>query len=75
MIEFDHVSYSYPGAAQPALSDVCLRVEEGDFVLVVGASGSGKSTLLRCVNGLVPHFHGGQFRRRRARSRARHPHA
>ena len=61
MIEFDHVSYSYPGAAQPALSDVCLRVEEGDFVLVVGASGSGKSTLLRCVNGLVPHFHGGSF--------------
>jgi len=61
MIEFDHASYTYPGAAEPALSDVCLRIEEGDFVLVVGASGSGKSTLLRCINGLVPHFYGGSF--------------
>jgi energy-coupling factor transport system ATP-binding protein len=37
-------------------------VEEGDFLLVIGASGAGKSTLLRCLNGLIPHFYGGILR-------------
>jgi energy-coupling factor transport system ATP-binding protein len=72
MIEFKHLTYSYPtfrqpsgnlrpgrGADAPVLSDVSLRIDEGDFVLVVGPSGAGKSTLLRCINGLVPHFYGG----------------
>ena len=59
MIEFDRVSYTYPGAARPALADVSLTLTAGTFVVVAGASGSGKSTLLRCLNGLVPHFSGG----------------
>ncbi len=59
MIRFEHVSYTYPGAAQPALQNVNLQVSAGEFVLVVGASGAGKSTLLRCINGLAPHFSGG----------------
>ncbi|HEX6288500.1 MAG TPA: ATP-binding cassette domain-containing protein [Herpetosiphonaceae bacterium] len=61
MIQFEHVSYSYPNAAQPVLHDVSLTIAEGDFVLVAGASGTGKSTFLRCLNGLVPHFYGGRF--------------
>ena len=44
---FDHVSFSYAGAAGPVLLDVSLEVPEGAFALVVGATGSGKSTLLR----------------------------
>ncbi len=57
----DHVTYTYPGAAAPALRDVCLTIEPAEVILVLGGSGSGKSTLLRALNGLVPHFHGGTF--------------
>jgi energy-coupling factor transporter ATP-binding protein EcfA2 len=59
MIELTDVTYYYPNQDQPALRDVDLRVAAGEFLLVVGPSGTGKSTLLRCLNGLVPHFHGG----------------
>ena len=55
------VTYSYPEAERPALRDVTLTVEPGEFVVLAGGSGSGKSTLLRAASGLVPHFHGGVF--------------
>ncbi len=63
LITLDNVTYIYPanGRARPALDHLSLRVEEGEFVLVVGESGAGKSTLLQVTNGLVPHFHGGVF--------------
>ena len=60
-IDLADVSYWYPDAAAPALSQVEWRVDRGEFVVVAGPSGSGKSTLLRCLNGLVPHFAGGRF--------------
>jgi energy-coupling factor transport system ATP-binding protein len=53
-------SYRYPSATRPALRDLSLRVEPGEFVVVAGLSGSGKSTLLRAAGGLVPHFYGGE---------------
>ncbi len=59
MIRFEQVTFTYPGAARPALDDVGLNVAEGELCLVAGPTGSGKSTLLRAVNGLVPHFTGG----------------
>src|SRR3954453_21493581 len=59
MMTFDHVTYTYPGATQPALHAINLHISAGEFVLLVGASGAGKSTLLRCINGLTPHFSGG----------------
>jgi energy-coupling factor transport system ATP-binding protein len=61
MLELDRVTYTYPGAARPALLDVTLSVGAGELVVLAGASGSGKSTLLRAASGLVPHFHGGTF--------------
>ncbi|MFN2115440.1 MAG: ATP-binding cassette domain-containing protein, partial [Anaerolineae bacterium] len=50
----------YPGASSPALNDIDLRLPAGGLTVVAGPSGSGKSTLLRSINGLVPHFTGGQ---------------
>jgi len=51
-IEFDHVSFLYPGTAAPALSDVTLRVLPGQSVALVGSNGSGKTTLVKLLAGL-----------------------
>ncbi len=56
---FDRFSYTYPGKDEPALREVSLTLEPGEFVVCTGLSASGKSTLLRAASGLVPHFHGG----------------
>ncbi len=61
MIRFEQVSITYPGASAPVLHGVDLQVPEGELCLVVGRTGSGKTTLLRAVNGLVPHFTGGEL--------------
>jgi len=58
------LTFTYPEAAAPALSDVSVELEAGEVVAVFGPSGSGKSTLLRAFGGLVPHFHGGRFQGR-----------
>lgn len=60
-LQLEGFSCRYPCQVTGALSEVSLRVEQGEFVLVAGASGSGKSSLLRAACGLVPHFHGGSI--------------
>jgi energy-coupling factor transport system ATP-binding protein len=47
------VSFSYPGSARPALSDVSFELSPGEYVGVVGPNGGGKSTLVRLLNGLL----------------------
>ncbi len=49
MITFEHVDKRYPGQKVPALRDVNLHVEQGEFAFLIGLSGSGKTTCLRLI--------------------------
>jgi len=51
-IEFAHVSFTYPGAATPAIQDLTLTVRPGQSVALVGSNGSGKTTLVKLLAGL-----------------------
>lgn len=57
----ERVSYYYPDQELPALTDVDLQVNAGDFLVVTGPSGSGKTTLAMAFIGAVPHYYGGRL--------------
>ncbi len=59
-IQIERVRYRYP-EGEWALRDLELCVDSGDYAAVFGANGSGKSTLAYLLNGLIPHFFGGDF--------------
>ncbi len=52
MLEIKNLTKIYDDGTV-ALRDVSFRVEDGEFLLIIGLSGSGKSTLLRCINRLI----------------------
>mgnify|MGYP002470986084 CR=1 FL=1 len=52
MIEFKHVSKTYPNGVK-GLKDVNLKFEQGEFVAIIGLSGAGKSTLIRTINRMI----------------------
>ena len=53
MILFEHVNKTYPNGFQ-ALNDICLKIDQGEFVAIIGLSGAGKSTLIRTINRIHP---------------------
>ena len=52
-LQFEHVFFSYPGAEEPALSDISFKAERGETTAIIGGTGSGKSTLIH----LIPRFY------------------
>jgi ABC-type multidrug transport system fused ATPase/permease subunit len=57
-VEFDGVSFSYPGTTEPALSQLSFRVAPGETLAVVGASGAGKSTAAKLLLRFYDPAHG-----------------
>jgi len=51
LIQFENVSVNYGAPSHPVLSNIDLKIEEGEFVCLLGQTGCGKSTLLRLVLG------------------------
>jgi len=51
-VQYIHASRIYPGNPVPAVNDLNLDIEDGEFMVLVGPSGSGKSTALRMLAGL-----------------------
>ena len=56
MIEIRDLTFTYPGAQQPTLKNIHLKIQKGDFVAIIGNNGCGKSTLCKTLNGLIPRF-------------------
>ncbi|HLY64700.1 MAG TPA: ABC transporter ATP-binding protein, partial [Chloroflexota bacterium] len=52
-VQFEHVTFSYPGAEEPAICDVSFSARPGETTAIVGGTGSGKSTLVS----LIPRFY------------------
>lgn len=52
-VEFDNVTFSYPGAEEPALSHISFRARPGQITAIIGGTGAGKSTLVN----LIPRFY------------------
>lgn len=51
MITLEHVTKQYKSSARPALDNVSVKIEKGEFVFLIGHTGSGKSTLMRLLLG------------------------
>lgn len=61
ILRVEDFTFQYPGADERVLENVNLKINEGDFVAIIGSNGSGKTTLCKTFNGLIPHYHVGDF--------------
>jgi len=61
IINLQNITYKYPLTDSPALQNINLEVNEGEFIAVIGPNGAGKSTLCYTIAGFVPHFFKGEI--------------
>lgn len=59
VLDFQHVTFSYPDSETPALSDIHFQLSKGEFLGIVGPSGAGKTTLTSLMSGAIPHHYRG----------------
>ena len=64
VIQFEDVSFEYPGAETESIQHINLDVKEGEFLVLTGGSGCGKTTLTRLINGLAEQFYEGTLKGR-----------
>lgn len=57
-VKFSNVSFSYPSSQKNNISDICLEIEKGDKVALIGHNGSGKTTLVNLMMGLYQSYEG-----------------
>ncbi len=61
LAELQDVSYTYPGAENPAIKEIDLEIRKGEWLAVLGANGSGKSTFAKHLNALLTPSQGDCF--------------
>ena len=60
MISVEHISFHYPGSPD-TLHDISLKIDDGEFVAIMGENGAGKTTLVKLFNGLLKPDSGSVF--------------
>ena len=61
IVNLQDVTYKYPLTETPALQNINLQVNEGEFLAIIGPNGAGKSTLCYTLAGFIPHFFKGEL--------------
>ncbi len=61
IVNLQNITYQYPFTETPALHNLSLQIDEGEFVAIIGPNGAGKSTLCYTLAGFIPHFYKGEL--------------
>ena len=61
IIQLKDVNFQYSDSQPKIISNLCLKILKGEFIVITGKSGSGKSTLALILSGFIPHLVGGKF--------------
>ena len=58
IIELQNIDTIYEGEKRPAIYDINLNVQNGEFISIIGPNGAGKTTLLETINGILTYTSG-----------------
>ncbi|HLI46016.1 MAG TPA: ABC transporter ATP-binding protein [Geobacterales bacterium] len=61
LVKIINLNFKYANTDFWSLRNINLEISEGEFIIITGQSGCGKTTLLRAMNGLIPHYHQGEY--------------